>query len=100
MLPDRAFEAIVRYLLALMAEQHEWLQVTLDANSRRGLAEAVEATSAPDAEERAQLLKMLRSRRDELLFDQTQGALVLKALDGAGQLSALQARLEAFLKSR
>jgi hypothetical protein len=84
---------------ALMAEQHDWLQVSLDANSRRGLAEAIETTSEPGAEERAQLLRILRSRRDELLLDRAQGKLVLAALDRNGQLSALRARLEAFLRS-
>lgn len=83
-----------------MGEQHDWLQVTLDANSRRGIAEGVEATSAPDSEERARLLRMLRSRRDELLLDRAQAEIVLAALNGAEQLSALQARLEAFLRAR
>jgi hypothetical protein len=82
-----------------MAVQHDWLQVSLDTNSRRGLAEAVEASSAPAGEERVRLLRMLRSRRDELLLDRAQGQLVLATLNG-GQLSALQARLEAFLGSR
>ncbi len=83
-----------------MAAEHDWLQVSLDANSRRGLAEAVEATAAPGGEERVQLLRMLRSRRDELLLDRAQAKLVLAALDGGGQLSALRARLEAFLGAR
>ena len=83
-----------------MGEQHDWLQVTLDANSRRGLAEAIESTSAEGSDERAQLLRMLRSRRDELLLNRAQGELVLAALNGVGQLSALRARLEAFLGRR
>lgn len=83
-----------------MAVQHDWLQVSLDTNTRRGLAEAVEATSSPEAEGRAQLVRMLRSSRDELLFDQTQAKLVLDALNDVQQLSALQARLEAFLGLR
>ena len=83
-----------------MGEQHDWLQVTLDTNSRRGLADAIESTSAEGSEERVQLLRMLRSRRDELLLNRPQGELVLTALNGVGQLSALRARLEAFLGRR
>jgi hypothetical protein len=83
-----------------MGAQHDWLQVTLDANNRRGLAEAVEANSEPSNEQRAQLLRMLRSSRDELLLDKPQGELVLAALNVGGQMSALRARLEAFLGLR
>ena len=83
-----------------MGPQHDWLQVTLDANNRRGLAEAVEANSDPSNPQRAQLLRMLRSSRDELLFDKPQGELVLAALNVGGQMSALRARLEAFLGLR
>jgi hypothetical protein len=83
-----------------MALQHDWLQVTLDTNSRRGLAEAVEANSDPNNEVRARLLRMLRSSRDELLLDKEQGELVLAALNVGKQMSALRARLEAFLGLR
>jgi hypothetical protein len=83
-----------------MGAQHDWLQVTLDQNNRRGLAEAVEANSDPSNEQRAQLLRMLRSSRDELLLDKPQGELVLTALNVGGQMSALRARLEAFLGKR
>jgi ABC-type uncharacterized transport system YnjBCD ATPase subunit len=83
-----------------MGAQHDWLQVTLDANNRRGLAEAVEANSDQSNEQRAQLLRMLRSSRDELLLDKPQGELVLAALNVGGQMSALRARLEAFLGLR
>jgi hypothetical protein len=83
-----------------MGAQHDWLQVTLDQNNRRGLAEAVEANSDPSNEQRAQLLRMLRSSRDELLLDKPQGELVLTALNVGGQMSALRARLEAFLGLR
>jgi hypothetical protein len=83
-----------------MGVQHDWLQVTLDQNSRRGLAEAVEANADPGNEQRAQLLRMLRSSRDELLLDKPQGELVLSALNVGGQMSALRARLEAFLGLR
>jgi hypothetical protein len=83
-----------------MANGHEWLQVDLDTNSRRGLAEAVEANSDPGSEDRARLLRMLRSSRDELLLDRSQGEIVLGALNVGGQMSALRARLEAFLGLR
>ena len=82
-----------------MALQHDWLQVTLDTNSRRGLADSVEA-NAPAGDQRAQLLRMLRSSRDELLLDKGQGELVLSALNVNRQMSALRARLEAFLGQR
>ena len=83
-----------------MASQHEWLEVTLDQNSRRGLAGAVEAKAPPGEDETARLLRVLRSRRDDLLLDRAQAKLVLAALDDAGQLSALRARLEAFVGLR
>jgi hypothetical protein len=60
----------------------------------------VEANSEPSNEQRAQLLRMLRSSRDELLLDKPQGELVLAALNVGGQMSALRARLEAFLGLR
>ena len=82
-----------------MAVQHDWLQVTLDMNNRRGLAEGVEANSGSDPEERTRLLRVLRSSRDELLLDKAQAQLVLDALS-PGQMSALRARLEAFLGLR
>ena len=83
-----------------MASQHDWLQVDLDQNSRRGLAEAVEANSDASNEQRPMLLRMLRGSRDELLLDAKQGELVLDALNVGGQMSALRARLEAFLGRR
>jgi hypothetical protein len=83
-----------------MAVQHDWLQVTLDMNNRRGLADAVEATSDPGNPERVRLVRMLRGSRDELLFDKSQGDLVLTALYSGTQMSALRARLEAFLGKR
>jgi hypothetical protein len=83
-----------------MAVQQDWLEVTLDTNTRRGLADAVEATSDPGTDESIALRRMLRSSRNELLIDQAQAKLVLAALDGGGQLSALQARLDAFLRAR
>ncbi len=83
-----------------MALQHDWLQVSLDTNSRRGLAEAVESNSEPGSEERVRLLRILRSSRDELLLDKPQAELVLAALNVGKQMSALRARLEAFLGLR
>ena len=102
MFPGRSegIRAICATVPALMAAQHEWLEVRLDANSRRGLAGAVEAKAPPGADEAAQLIRVLRSRRDDLLLDQAQAKLVLAALDDSGQLSALRARLEAFLGLR
>lgn len=85
---------------ALVAEIHDWLQVTLDANSRHGLAEAIEKVSDSQHPERDRLLRILRSSRDELLFDKAQGELVLEALNVDRRLSALRARLEAFLGLR
>jgi hypothetical protein len=83
-----------------MAEHHDWLQVTLDQNHRRGLAEAIEQHSDPSNEARTNLLRILRSSRSELLFDHPQAELVLAALNVDRQLSALRARLEAFLADR
>jgi hypothetical protein len=84
----------------MSAPQRDWLQVELDSNTRRGLAERVEANSDPSNPELPRLLRMLRSSRDELLLDHAQGELVLNVLDVTGQLSTLQARLEAFLGRR
>jgi hypothetical protein len=83
-----------------MADRHDWLQVTLDPNSRRGLADAVEAYSGPANDDSARLVRVLRSGRDELLLDKAQGEIVLNALNVDKQLSALRARLEAFLGRR
>ena len=81
-----------------MAEVHEWLQVELDTNHRRGLAEMIEANSDSGNEARGTLLRMLRSSRNELLLDQQQAQVVLAALNADHtMLSALRARLEAFL---
>ena len=80
-----------------MADRYDWLEVTLDSNSRYGLAEAVELHTDPQHGERDHLLRILRSSRDELLFDRAQGELVLQALNVDRRLSALRARLEAFL---
>jgi hypothetical protein len=83
-----------------MAVQHDWLQVDLDATNRRGLADAVEANSGNSDENVVRLLRILRSSRDELMLDKAQGELVLNALNVDGQMSALRARLEAFLGRR
>jgi hypothetical protein len=45
-------------------------------------------------------VRVLRSHRDELLLDKQQGEIVLNALNVDKQLSALRARLEAFLGRR
>ena len=79
---------------------HEWLQVDLDANHRRALADAVETNTPADGDERTQLLRVLRSSRNELLLNEVQAELVLTALNVDRQLSALRARLEAFLGRR
>jgi hypothetical protein len=84
-----------------MANGHDWLQVDLDQNHRRGLAEAVEGNpSGGSDEDRTRLLRILRSSRNEFLLDRPQGEIVLAALDVVGQMSALRARLEAFLGRR
>ncbi len=83
-----------------MSEVHDWLQVDLDTNHRRGLAEMVEQNSDPSSEARPNLLRMLRSSRNELLLDHEQAELVLAALNVDRQMSALRARLEAFLAAR
>ncbi len=83
-----------------MADPYDWLEVTLDANSRHGLAEAIERHAKPDNDAKPQLLRMLRSSRDELLFDKPQAELVLGALNVDQRMSALRARLEAFLGLR
>jgi hypothetical protein len=83
-----------------MADRHDWLQVTLDPNSRRGLADAVEAYAGPGNDQSGRLVRVLRSHRDELLLDKEQGEIVLNALNVDRQLSALRARLEAFLGRR
>ena len=83
-----------------MADPYDWLEVTLDANSRHGLAEAIERHAKPGNDALPQLLRMLRSSRDELLFDKPQAELVLTALNVDHRMSALRARLEAFLGLR
>jgi len=80
-----------------MPVQHDWLQVSLDANNRRALAEAVEANATGDTEVRTRLLRVLRSSRNDLLLDEEQAEIVLAALNVDRQMSALRARLEAFL---
>jgi hypothetical protein len=83
-----------------MATQHEWLQVDLDVNHRRALADAVEANTVEDSEDRTRLLRVLRSSRNELLLDESQAEIVLAALNVDRQMSALRARIEAFLGRR
>jgi hypothetical protein len=83
-----------------MAVFDEWLQVDLDPSNRRGLADTVEANTPAGNEQVGQLLRVLRSSRNELLFDHDQAEIVLNALNVDSQMSALRARLEAFLGKR
>ncbi len=83
-----------------MAVFDEWLQVDLDPSNRRGLADTVEANTPASNENVGQLLRVLRSSRNELLFDHDQAEIVLNALNVDKQMSALRARLEAFLGRR
>ena len=83
-----------------MAVFDEWLQVDLDPSNRRGLADTVEANTPASNEQVGQLLRVLRSSRNELLFDHDQAEIVLNALNVDRQMSALRARLEAFLGKR
>jgi hypothetical protein len=83
-----------------MAVHDEWLQVYLDSSNRRGLADTVEANTPAGNEQVTRLLRVLRSSRDELLFDHDQAEIVLNALNVDSQMSALRARLEAFLGKR
>jgi hypothetical protein len=78
-----------------MASEYDWLEVTLDQGSRRGIADLLERVS-PDKVD-AHLLRMLRSNRNELLLDRTQAKPILDALNTDGRLSAVRARLQAFL---
>jgi hypothetical protein len=83
-----------------MAVHDEWLQVYLDSSNRRGLADTVETNTPGGNEQVTRLLRVLRSSRDELLFDHDQAEIVLNALNVDSQMSALRARLEAFLGKR
>jgi hypothetical protein len=83
-----------------MAVHDEWLQVDLDASNRRGLADTVETNNSAGNEQVVRLLRVLRSSRNELLFDHDQAEIVLNALNVDRQMSALRARLEAFLGRR
>jgi hypothetical protein len=83
-----------------MAVQHEWLQVNLDISNRRGLADTIETNSESADADVGRLLRVLRSSRDELLLDDAQARIVLGALNVDRQMSALRARLEAFLGQR
>jgi hypothetical protein len=84
-----------------MPDTREWLDVTLDSGSRHEIAEGLEARSRGDVPpELNRLLRMLRSRRDELLLDREQAQHVLDLLNRDKRLSSLRARLEAFLGLR
>ena len=81
-----------------MTDESDWLEVTLDVGSRRGLADLL-AKQPGVSEEHPHLLRMLRSNRNELLLDRDQAQVVLRALNTDRRLSALRARLEAFLRA-
>jgi hypothetical protein len=81
-----------------MTEESDWLEVSLDVGSRRGLADLL-AEQPGVTEQHPHLLRMLRSHRNELLLDRDQGQVVLRALNTDRRLSALRARLEAFLRA-
>ena len=86
-----------------MTDETDWLEVTLDSATRRDLADRVERHSRTTPESDASLahfLRILRSNRNELLLDKNQGRLVLEVLNVDRRLSALRARLEAFLGER
>lgn len=73
----------------------------LDTGSRRGAAEALltytSRNSDHDADTLRHLQRMLGSSRSELLLDEGQAQLLLNALEVDGRMSALRARLQAFL---
>ena len=81
-----------------MTDESDWLEVSLDVGSRRGLADLL-AKQPGVAEQHPHLLRMLRSHRNELLLDRDQAQVVLRALNTDRRLSALRARLEAFLRA-
>jgi hypothetical protein len=81
------------------SDERDWLEVRLDVSSRRGVADAMEAQT-PDGPQKTLLLRMLRASRDELLLDREQAQIVLDVLNVDRRLSALRARLEAFLGLR
>lgn len=82
--------------------RREWIDVTLDSGSRRGAAEAVATYAArsgdDDAEALRHLRRMLGSSRSELLLDAHQARILLAALEIDDRMSALRARLQAFLE--
>jgi hypothetical protein len=83
--------------------RREWIDVTLDSGSRRGAAEAVATYAArnangEDSEPLKHLRRMLGSSRSELPLDADQARLLLAALEVDDRMSALRARLQAFLE--
>jgi hypothetical protein len=78
-----------------MASEYDWLEVTLDQGSRRGIADLLERVNGDNVD--PHLLRMLRSNRNELLLDRVQAKPILDALNTDGRLSAVRARLQAFL---
>jgi hypothetical protein len=86
-----------------MTDESDWMQLSLDVSTRRDLADRIErharTGAAPDAS-LGHFLRVLRANRNELLLDKAQGRLVLDVLNVDRRLSALRARLEAFLGER
>ena len=79
----------------MTTDERDWLEVRLDQGSRRGLADLLERVGGDTTD--PHLLRVLRSSRDELLLDRTQAKPILEALNTDMRLSALRARLKAFL---
>lgn len=82
--------------------RRDWIDVRLDTGSKRGAAEAVAnygpRAAAEDADALKHLRRMLGSSRPELLLDPAQARLLLAALEVDDRMSALRARLAAFVE--
>jgi hypothetical protein len=82
--------------------RRDWIDVRLDSGSRRGAADALNAYAARSGENDSDALRHLRrmlgSSRNELLLDADQAKTLLAALEIDGRMSALRARLQAFLE--
>jgi len=82
--------------------RREWIDVRLDSGSRRGAADALATYAARSGEQDSDALRHLRrmlgSSRNELLLDEEQARTLLGALEIDDRMSALRARLQAFLE--